>query len=462
MSMDQEAIEQHQAWVDVPWEALRQAIASGDSDVIVETISELGEAAALRGLLRLESEEREQLFSLMDAQEAANFLKMMPHSQASAVVNDLGVDEAVDAMAALNSHDKAEIIAGLETSHADDILEQMDDASEAQVRQLVAYAPDTAGSLMMLEAFSVEETQTIGGVLRQLGSEDEDANRYRGQFYPYVVDRAGNLLGVLSILRMLGEERTRSVQEVMMTPVTVLVDAPLDTLDEMFREHPFFNLPVVDAEGHLLGIVTRKSVKDALINRAGMDALKSAGIVGDETRSMPLWFRARRRLSWLSANIVLNIIAASVIAAYEQTLAAVIAIAIFLPMVSDMSGCSGNQAVAVSLRELALGVIRPADAFIVWVQEVSVGVLNGVVLGILIGLVAWVWKGIPALGLVIGLALAINTIIAVSVGGLVPLLLKKYNVDPAVASGPLLTTITDMAGFFLVLSLATLMMPYLV
>ena len=134
----------------------------------------------------------------------------------------------------------------------------------------------------------------------------------------------------------------------------------------------------------------------------------------------------------------------------------------FRTMVSDMSGCSGNQAVAVTLRELALGLVRPVDAFRVWVKEISVGLINGIVLGTLIALVAWAWKGNPVLGLVIGLALALNTMIAVSIGGVVPLLLKRLGQDPAVASGPLLTTITDMAGFFLVLSLASLFMAQLV
>jgi magnesium transporter len=167
-------------------------------------------------------------------------------------------------------------------------------------------------------------------------------------------------------------------------------------------------------------------------------------------------------LAWLSANIVLNIIAASVISAYEETLTAVIALAIFLPMVSDMSGCSGNQAVGVTMRELSLGLVRPIDAFRVWLKEITVGVINGIALGILIGIVAWIWKGNPALGLVIGLALALNTMLAVSIGGIIPLLLKRVGQDPAAASSPLLTTVTDMAGFFFVLSLATLMMPWLV
>ena len=176
---------------------------------------------------------------------------------------------------------------------------------------------------------------------------------------------------------------------------------------------------------------------------------------------MPTLLRSRRRLTWLSSNIVLNIIAASVISAYEETLTAVIAIAGFLPMVSDMSGCSGNQAVGVSMRELSLGLTRPADLFHVLRKELGVGIINGIVLGVLIGLVAWVWKDNAYLGLVIGLALSLNTLIAVSIGGTVPLVLKRFGVDPAVASGPLLTTVTDMAGFFSVLSLASFFMPQL-
>ena len=131
-------------------------------------------------------------------------------------------------------------------------------------------------------------------------------------------------------------------------------------------------------------------------------------------------------------------------------------------MVSDLSGCSGNQAVGVSMRELALGLTKPSDLFHVLRKELSVGIINGIVLGILIGIVAWVWKDNMYLGLVIGLALAVNTLIAVAIGGSVPLILKRFGVDPAVASGPLLTTVTDMAGFFLVLSLATMFMSDLV
>jgi magnesium transporter len=182
---------------------------------------------------------------------------------------------------------------------------------------------------------------------------------------------------------------------------------------------------------------------------------------GDELRSLPLLLRSRRRLAWLSINIVLNLIAASVIALYEDTLAAVIALAVFLPIISDMSGCSGNQAVAVSLRELTLGVTRPDEILRVLFKESALGLLNGAVLGALIGAVAWAWKGNLALALVVGCALALNTLVAVCIGGAVPMILRRLRVDPALASAPMLTTITDMCGFFLVLSFATLALSHI-
>jgi magnesium transporter len=267
---------------------------------------------------------------------------------------------------------------------------------------------------------------------------------------------------VVSLRALLLAKRTDRLSKIMAAPViSVPVTASLDELQDLFDRYNFLGFPVVEADGALVGAVSRQSVHDAALERAESESLKLQGVFGDELRSMPLWIRSRRRLAWLSANIVLNVVAASVISAYEETLAAVIAIAIFLPMVSDMSGCSGNQAVGVTMRELSLGLIEPRDMFRVWRREITVGVVNGLALGVLICLVAWAWKGNPWLGVAIGIALAVNTVIAVSIGGVVPLLLKSLKQDPAAASGPLLTTITDMAGFFLVLSLASLMMPLL-
>ncbi len=337
----------------------------------------------------------------------------------------------------------------------------MDVENAADVRRLAEYDDSTADGLMMSEVFQFSDNQTVGDVLKQVANGGDGFDRYRGQ-HPYILDNDGKPVGVVSFRGLLTAKRATHLTSILVKPMTVEVTANLSELEDIFDNHPFLGVPVVEAAGNVVGVVSRSVVAEALLGRAGIQNLRRQSVVGNELRSMPTWLRSRRGLAWLSANIVLNIIAASVISAYEETLTAVIAIAIFLPMVSDMSGCSGNQAVGVTLRELSLGLVRPVDAARVWVKETRVGVINGIALGILVGVVAWVWKGNPALGLVIGLALALNTMLAVSIGGVVPLLLKRLGQDPAVASGPLLTTVTDMVGYFFVLSLATLMMPWLV
>ena len=211
-----------------------------------------------------------------------------------------------------------------------------------------------------------------------------------------------------------------------------------------------------------MGIIVPEAVERAFQKRTVKQYLGLSGIVGgEEFRSMPVLTRSSRRLSWLSINIVLNIIAASVIAFYIDTLNTAIALAVFLPMISDMCGCSGNQAVAVSMRELTLGLVRPTEVFRVLGKEVTVGIINGIALGLLLGFIAFLWKGNIYLGLVVGVALMVNTVVAVSIGGVLPLVLKRLKLDPALVASPMLTTVTDMCGFFFVLGFATILLSKL-
>lgn len=440
---------------------LKTAVDEQDSAALSDLLDPLPLSDALRELLALDAADRDAVLSLVPSELAAELIEEAPHEMAADLVERLQAARAAQIIDELDSDVQADLIGDMDAEDAEAILAEMDADSAADVRRLVEYDDDTAGGLMVAEAFSFEDSATVGAVLRGLASDDEDFERYRGQ-HPYIVNEVGVPVGVVSLRALLTAKRSAPLTSIMVPPLTVTADTGLDALQDIFDEYPFLGLPIVESDGRLVGVVSRSAVDAAALERAESESLKRQGVVGDELRSMPLAIRSRRRLAWLSINIVLNIFAASVISAYEETLTAVIAIAVFLPMVSDMSGCSGNQAVGVTMRELSLGLVRPADALRVWIKEVSVGMINGLALGLLIGLVAWVWKGNAWLGVVIGVALALNTVLAVSIGGVVPLILKRIGQDPAVASGPLLTTITDMAGFFLVLSLASLMMPFLV
>jgi magnesium transporter len=321
---------------------------------------------------------------------------------------------------------------------------------------------NTAGGMMHTEYFCYTEEQTIRSVTEDLRLNGEKYKYYQLK-YIFVVSRDNTLKGVLLMQDLLlGQAESKLSDIIIKEVLSVNHQDSLDTLIDFFHKHELLGVPVVDNDNNLVGVILRSDVAEAEAERITIEHLESQGIVGgDELRTMPVLLRARRRLSWLSVNVLLNIVAASVIAWHQEVLSSVIALAVFLPIISDMSGCTGNQAVAVSMRELSIGVITPREVWRVWRQEISVGLINGLVLGILVALAAILWKGNVYLGLVVGLALLVNTLIAVSIGGTVPLLLKGMKIDPALASGPILTTITDMAGFFLALTFAAMALEQL-
>jgi magnesium transporter len=440
---------------------LRDLAIAGDRRALEALLEAMPASEAVRVLLRLKPEDQQKLLTTLNPGDAAELIEEVPDQHAADMVERLPAIKAASIVQQMQSDDQADLIADIEGEEAEAILAAMPPQAADGVRRLIEYGPATAGGLMMTEVFAFDHTETVRDVLRQLTSDDAELDRYHGQ-HPCVVSTARKLLGVVSLRSLLLSRRDTSLTAIMSTPLSVTPDTPLDQLSDFFDEHDFLGVPVVDEANTLLGVVSRTAIAEAALERADADQLKIQGIVGDELRSMPTLVRARRRLSWLSINVVLNIIAASVIALYEETLAAMIALAVFLPIVSDMSGCSGNQAVAVSLRELTLGVAKPIDVVRVWLKEVSVGIVNGVALGLLLASAAFLWKGNIFLALVVGGALATNTVLAVSIGGTVPLVLKRFGIDPAVASGPILTTVTDMVGFLLVLSFAAALMPQII
>jgi magnesium transporter len=445
------------------WEPLRALLGQGAAAAEVERfLDTLPAAEVLPAVFHLNTDEQRKLLAVISAERAAHIVEELPEGYAADLMGLMHVADVAPIVGEMASDDRVDVLGELSGAEAAAILEQLDVEDADEIRRLSSYESDTAGGLLMTEFAAFPMVATIRDVLSSLVDREAEYE-FLTVHYVYVVVKRHKLKGVIRIRDMLFTDWDQQIGSIALPAMTVGPDASLEELEDFFEEHDFAAVPVVDERQNLLGIVRRRTVLEAVAEQSEADRLKAAGIVGgDELRSMPIGVRSRRRLSWLSVNILLNIVAASVIAFYEDTLSALIALAVFLPIVSDMSGCSGNQAVAVSMRELTLGAASPRDVLRVWGKELSVGLINGLALGTLLGIAAWAWKGNPVLGMVVGLALAINTVVAVSIGGTVPLVLKRFGVDPAVASGPLLTTITDMCGFFLVLSLAATAMPYLV
>ncbi len=445
-----------------PWERLSELVEAGDANALQQFLESLTPSQAVYAISHLGSDIQQKILTTLTPAEAAELVEDVPDAHAVDMIERLASSDAASILNEMDSNAQADLLGDLDKEDAEAILAEMDPEQAEGARRLIEYESDVAGGLMFTEFLSFPRGALVRDVAEDLSASAEEYEDYDIQ-YLYVVSPAGRLVGVIRLRDLVLSPRDTPVKDIMIkSPMSVPVDMPLDELAELFERYELLSLPVVDKTKRMVGVVLESDVDDALIDRADSDHLKSQGIVGgEELRTMPVFTRSRRRLSWLSINIVLNIIAASVIAVYQDTLAAVIALAVFLPIVSDMSGCSGNQAVAVSMRELSLGLVKPLDAFRVWAHEVSVGLTNGAVLGVLLGTVAWLWQDNVYLGLVVGGALALNTVVAVSIGGTVPLLLRGLKLDPALASGPILTTVTDMCGFFLILSFATLMLPLL-
>ncbi len=444
------------------WEMLRELLAAQDSVQVTQFIETLSPSETARAISRLEEVEQQMLFSLLSPEDAADMIEDIPEAQAADLVEDMPSAQAAAILEEMSSDHLVDVLGQMDeqTSHA--ILAKMGREDAKEARMLLEYDPNCAGGLMISEFLVYRTDQTIMDVLDDLQLNRDEYVDYHVQYF-YVVDQQEKLVGVLRMHDMLFPTRGTRLDQVMLShPLSVSDKASLRALDDFFEEHNLHGVPVVDNDGRLVGVVLPNAIEEAINKRKTKTFLRLSGIIGgEEFRTMPLFTRSGRRLSWLTVNIILNIISASVIALYQDTLAAVIALAVFLPMVSDMSGCSGNQAIAVSMRELSLGLVRPTELLWVLAKEAKVGIINGLVLGLLLGGVAYFWRGNPWLGVVVGGALAANTLVSVLLGGMLPLILKKLKLDPALVSSPLLTTVTDMCGFFFVLSFAAAVLPRL-
>jgi magnesium transporter len=446
-------------------------------DVVLDSVKRLlriGAAANLLNLLQkqhpadlaqvigdLQHNERQAVFSILverNPRLAMETISEMGPEPGALLLTNRSAEEIAKLLQEIPSDDAAALIDYLPEELSREVLELMRRRESGQVESLLEYGEQTAGRIMNPQVFALSEDLTVGEAITALQS----ARDVEMVFYLYVVDGRRHLVGVTSLRRLLLVSPETPLKRIM-TPDVISVRVDTDQ-EEVARQVASYNLlavPVVDEENKLVGVITVDDVIDVIKDEATEDLLRLAGVSGDERVAAPASEALRKRLPWLAVNLATAFVAASVVALFEGTISRATALAVFMPIVAGMGGNAATQTLTVIVRGLALGELGWSNARKALMKEAAVGLGNGVVLGVIAAGVAWVAKGDPMLGLLLGMAMVLNMFVAATAGTLVPLGLKALKVDPALASSVFITTFTDVVGFAAFLGLATIFLRYL-
>jgi magnesium transporter len=410
-----------------------------------------------------ELNEREQIsvFTLLmrrDRPLAAEALNDLGLERGLEILNRLTSDEISQVLQELASDDATVFVSALPEELANEVLQKMRVEESTEVQGLLQYEEETAGRIMTPGVFSLCEDVPVSEAIYNIQTTQD----LEMVFYLYVVDDRNHLLGVVSLRQLLAVPPSTPLKKIMTTDViSVTTDTDQEEVARQVALYDLLAIPVVDREHKLVGIITVDDVIDVIKEEATEDIFYLAGVdVDDRTFSSPR-SSVRKRLPWLGVNLGTALVAATVVALFEPTIAAFSFLAVFLPVVAGMGGNAGTQTLTVVVRGLALGEVSWENSRGALFKETLVGLALGVVMGVTAGTVAYLWKANVLLGLVLMASMIINMFVATTTGTLIPLLLKKLGIDPAVASGILLTTFTDVTGFLSFLGLATLLIRYL-
>lgn len=407
----------------------------------------------------------------MPVEEAREALRQLSRADAAAVLAELDEELRPRLLEGFSSPELSGIIAELNHSEAADVVAELPEArrpevmaglpleEKAQVSTLLVYPPDTAGGIMSDQFIRLRTDQTVEQCLELLqGKADESQG---GISYLYVTNSANRLVGIVSMRDLVFRGRQRTISEVMSPEVKhVSVDDDQEKIAQLFERYHYLALPVLDREGRLVGIVSARQVMDVIAEEATEDMQLMVGLSGEERALTPWQQSIKGRLPWLCINLVTAFLAGAVVGMFEGTIAKWTALAIFLPIVAGQGGNAGVQTLTVIIREMALGEMTIGDGRKALIKESILGVLNGLAIGLLVGVIGWFWKGSLVLGVIVALAMLLNMVAAALSGVMVPYTLKALRIDPALASSIMVTTVTDVAGFFFFLGLAAIAMQW--
>ena len=439
-------------------EALKRALDEGTMRQVHRLVNSLHPAEVASLLESLPPTQRELVWDLVDPELEGDVLVELNEEVRAGLIREMDTEELVAAAEGLEVDDLADLLRDLPENVNQQVLRSMDSQDRERLSSVLGFEADTAGGLMNTDTVSVRPDVTLEVVLRYLRMRGEMPDRTDALF---VVNRHDRYLGVLHLTRLLTEDPERTVGEVMDTDVAAhrARHAGAPRWRSLFQDRDLVSAAVVAADGgQLLGRITVDDVVDVIRDEAEHSVMSMAGLDEDADMFAAVVPSARRRGVWLGINLVTAFLAAWVVGLFEATIEQIVALAVLMPIVASMGGVAATQTLTLIVRGLALGQIERANARWLLAKEIAVALLNGLTWATVVACVAWLWFGQWRLAAVIFAAMVVNLVAAALAGVTVPLALKRFGVDPAVAGGVIVTTVTDVIGFASLLGLGTLLL----
>jgi magnesium transporter len=437
-------------------QAIRTALEAGALRGVHRMINALHPAEVARLLESLPPAEREVVWELVDPEDDGDVLVELSEEVRNSLIGGMDAEELLAATEGLDIDDLADLMVELPDAVSQELLRSLDHQDRDRLQAVLAYPEDSAGGLMNTDTVTVRPDVTLDVVLRYL--------RLRGDMPDhtdaiFVVNRDDEYLGTLYLSRLLSNDPQRTVAELMNTQVTGLpADMSASEVAKMFENRDLVSAAVVSPDGRLLGRITVDDVVDVIREEAEHTVFGRVGLDEDDDMFAPVGVSTRRRAVWLGINLATAGLASLVMSIFEGTIERAVLLAVLVPIVMSMGGIAGTQTLTLITRGMALGQVEASNARSLLGKELAVGFLNGLIWAGLVALGTWLWFGTWQIGAVIAIALAVNLVVAAAAGFTIPLMLRRFGVDPALAGGVVLTTITDVVGIAALLGLGTLIL----
>ncbi len=434
-------------------EHVSEALGAGRQSQIKNLVNSLSASEVADLLESLPTARRLAVWGLVDSERDGEVLVDVNDEVRASLIRDMAPDDLVQAVDDLDIDDLADILDDLPDAVVSKVLRSMDRQDRERLATVLSYPEDSAGGLMDPDVLTVRPDVSLDVVLRYLRARGELPEVFDKMI---VVNRSGSYLGALLVSDLLTKNPSRSVGELMDSAcVTIPVGMHESQVIIEFEHHDLISAPVIDEDGQLVGRITVDDVVDVMRDEAEHSVLTMAGLDEEDDMFAPVLQSAVRRWIWLGVNLVTALLAAMVLYSFEATLDQIVATAVLFPVVMSMGGIAGTQTLTLMIRGMATGQVSASNTPAMLRKELAVGALNGLVFALIVAGIAYLWYDNATLGMVIGAAILLNLIAGVLAGTLVPVVLKRMRIDPALAGGVVLTTVTDVVGIIGFIGLAT-------